>query len=143
MNRPTCSTCPFYDPKAETMISNPDIPMASSYYSLHLISVPGLCCRESGYQPHRKPSEWCSHHPDFDQWRSDRSIDAHLDMMKIKCDKVYILNESSVDSLVYSLSSFLVSVDGCDSAQQVFQVVQNSKVGLKNALENLKTGVSS
>lgn len=67
--RPTCKTCPYYDPDATTTIY-PESTSGKwvSAAQLSPVTVHGKCRRELRDQPQRDPGEWCGDHPGMWGW---------------------------------------------------------------------------
>lgn len=63
--RPTCKTCPYYDPTAETRVYDVGTYDTFTYNHNSPRKVIGVCKRRSHAGPHSKPDDWCGQHPDF------------------------------------------------------------------------------
>lgn len=55
MNRPTCRTCPYYDPNYAVF---------SAFMKRESAGMKGAC-RHDPRDFHKKPDDWCGQHPDF------------------------------------------------------------------------------
>ncbi len=62
MDKPTCTTCPFYDAWVKVTTWPPQAHQMAPIYA---VEKTGGCRRHPHSTPHKEPNEWCGEHPAF------------------------------------------------------------------------------